>query len=79
MSDTEEKADYGIWLGGIKNGYFLSCTESSLIPNIRKLGDKFNNFQNSQFRGEWSQKCTLTYGEISAILAEIAFILKNSN
>lgn len=70
---TEVKG--GLWLGGI-TGRFLNASECDQYPAIVKLGQKFHDFQNSPYRGEWEQNCpAMTMGEVRDLLVEVSRLI----
>ena len=71
----EEVKPTSFWLGGV-NGIWMTRELQDRFPALTLLGKKFNDFQNGQWRGEWKQQGTLTYGQIRDILLEAAVMLK---
>ena len=64
-----------MWLGGV-NGHFMTVEEQEQMPAIAKLGQDFKDFQNGQYRGEFNQKWSLTFGEIRDLLLEVSRLIK---
>jgi len=72
---AEEKK--AIWLGGIA-GHFLTPEEQEQYKAIAMLGQKYSDFQNGPYRGEFNQKAAMTYGEIQAILLDVSALFKRA-
>lgn len=64
-----------MWLGVI-DGKLVDEEFQDEFPSIANLGQKLSDFQNSQWRGEFNQKTSMTFGEIQNILLEISRLLK---
>ena len=64
------------WLGSIAHGCFMTQEIQQRMPGITKLGMKFHDFQNGQWRGEWNQNLSINAGELRDALAEIALLIK---
>lgn len=66
------------WLGGI-DGYCLDEKEQAVFPAITKLGEKYRDFQNGQWRGEWDQKGVMSYGDIRDVCLEASSLIRRQN
>jgi hypothetical protein len=75
---SDDTTPNGLWLGGIA-GRYLSAEEYEKFPAVVKLGRRFAAFQNSPYRGEWGQNCSLTFGWVRDLLIEVSNLVGDQN